>query len=131
MAETHLVPPDRVNDIWPYAADYLRAAVDRCGDWTLTDIRAELDRAYLQLWIVWDGSVAAAAVTELDNVPRGRVCRVVACGGHADWREAIKPIEQFAKNEGCTAMRIHGRAGWARLFRSYEIEWVALEKRLD
>lgn len=131
MADTLLILPDRVNELWPHVRDYLATAVDRCGDWTIEDIKTELDSAYLQLWIAWDGSVAAAAITEIDNVPRGKVCRVVACGGHADWPEAIKTIEQFAKDEGCVAMRIHGRAGWSRLFRSYEIEWVALEKRLD
>lgn len=106
----------------------------QCGDWTVADILAGLFGETLQLWVAFDGDrINAAAVTELDTVARGKVCRVVACGGrkHVSWADCIAPIEDFARAQGCVAMRIHGRPGWARVFDDYETEWVALEKRLS
>lgn len=86
------------------------------------------------LWVRWDGDkLRAAAVTQIAVVPRGKVCTVVACGGEraGGWKDAIAPIEAYAKDQGCVATRIHGRRAWAKVFDDYDLEWVALEKRLN
>jgi hypothetical protein len=38
--------------------------------------------------------------------------------------------ETFAKAEGCAAIRIHGRRGWAREFPDYRLTRILLEKNL-
>lgn len=86
------------------------------------------------LWVRWDGEeLRAAAITQLTIVPRGKVCTVVACGGEraGSWKAAIEPIEAYAKEQGCAAMRIQGRPAWARVFNDFDLEWVVLERRLN
>jgi len=40
------------------------------------------------------------------------------------------PYRIFAKAEGCAAIRIHGRRGWAREFPDYRLTRILLEKEL-
>lgn len=134
LAETLCVSPDRIDAMWPHVSGWFQAAVDRCGDWTLEALKDELNFERALLWVLWDGSaLKAAAVTQMTIVPRGKVCSVLACGGSraSTWREAISAIEDYAKSEGCVAMRMQGRRGWLRALEGYSIDWVALEKRLD
>lgn len=134
MAETLCVTPGRIEEIWPHIEPWFAKAVAQCGDWTVDAIREGVGAERMLLWILWDGeALKAAAVTQLIIVPRGKVCTVVACGGSAagSWKSAISPIEKYAKEEGCVSMRIQGRVAWTRVFDDYDLEWVALEKRLD
>jgi hypothetical protein len=39
-------------------------------------------------------------------------------------------IEQYAKDEGCSAIRLYGRKGWERVLDGYKVEHVILEKAL-
>ena len=107
-----------------------------------------------------DGTcVQAAAVTELQRTEWRKVCVIVACGAPsrcsrgsrlshpsswaavsraADSRAAdmrrwiglIEKIEEFARAEGCSATRIMGRKGWARVLASYRTKRIVLEKDL-
>lgn len=126
------VAPDLVQRTWPYVEHLIKGAVEKCGDWTLEDVKRGLDSRTCLLWVTFDGrEIPAAAVTMLQQVPRGLICLAVACGGQDDdWPERFRPIEDYARNEGCFATRIRGRPGWSRLFKDYKMEWVSLEKRL-
>jgi len=130
--DTLCVPPDRINEVWPHVAGWLSNAVGKCGDWTLKGIRAALDKEQAMLWIVWDGKLHAAGVTQLIVIPKGKICQVVACGGDQiiPWDIAFAPVEAYAKEQGCVAMRIEGRPGWKRIFADYTLDWVCLEKDL-
>jgi hypothetical protein len=125
------VPPDRAAEFWPFADAWIRSAVERCGDWTLDQIRTGvLDGRYL-LWIaVADGKARGAAVTRIVAPPR--ICEVVACGGDCRGHipRLLKVIEDFARRDGCDRVRISGRRGWARMLRDYRQPFITLEKVL-
>lgn len=126
------IDPAKVDLVWPFVSPLIGNAVDRCGDWTLEDVRRVLDQGAL-LWVTSeDGkTISAAAVTRLIETRKGLCCNVVACGGKDDdWRERFAPIEQYAKDEGCTITRIEGRKGWGRIFPDYKLSWITLEKAL-
>jgi hypothetical protein len=102
--------------------------------------------------------IDAAAVTELHRTEWRKVCVVVACGApsrlrasgrlrpsaRADasrtaasrvpdmrrWIRLLDGIEDFARAEGCSATRIIGRRGWARVLTSYQAKRIVLEKDL-
>jgi hypothetical protein len=124
--------PPKVDEFWPYAAPLLKAACDRCGEWSIGEIKREIEKGAL-LWIVWNGEeLKAACVTRLVEIKGEKICQVLACGGHdEDWRTRFEEIEDYARNEGCAKAQIQGRKGWARLFSDYELAWVTLEKRLE
>jgi hypothetical protein len=129
------IDPKDVHQIWPHVSTLLNNATQRCGDWTLSELRTGLHQGAMLLWVTTDGQkIYAALVSALEAVPAGLVCRVVACGGEAviPWVKAVAPIEQYARDEGCVAFRLQGRKGWSRVFREeFKTAWVALEKRLD
>ncbi len=100
-----------------------------------------------------DHEIVAAAVTELQQTERCKFCIVVACGGSsheehqgvdarlrglcrerpggmARWLHLLTPIENWARAEGCDAMRIMGRRGWSRVLPAYRLTRVVLEKEL-
>lgn len=132
-AETLCVAPGRLPEMWPHVEVALASAVTRCGDWTLQEIYDAISAGSMLLWVLWTGEkLSAAAVTRLSEVPRGKVCTVIACGGKSagSWQAAIAPIEAYAAQEGCSAMRIYGRVAWAKIFPDYDLAWVALEKGL-
>jgi hypothetical protein len=98
---------------------------------------ADVERAVLAgtqlLWVAADMRATwAAAVTELTCVGGEKLCTIVACGGRerARWLPLKAELEKFAKAEGCTAIRIHGRRGWAREFPDYRLTRILLEKEL-
>ena len=103
--------------------------------------------------------VQAAAVTELHRTEWRKVCVIVACGAPSGrsrgsgrlrpssraapsraaasptvdmrrWIGLIEKIEEFARAEGCSATRIMGRKGWARVLASYRTKRIVLEKEL-
>ena len=131
-ADLLCVHPHQVSEFWPYVESYLKVATERCGTWSIGEVRQQIDRGAL-LWIVWNGeAVKAACVTRLVMDHRGKVLEVVACGGEGqDWRTLYEDIEDYGRNEGCVISRISGREGWKRIFKDYDLAWVTLEKDLS
>lgn len=127
------VDPARIDEFWPHAKHLIRAAIERTNlssfEWIEKDI---LDGKQL-LWLAWNGeSIEAAATTQLVGENCRPVCVLTACSGHQRerWIHLFEKIEQYAKNEGCSTMRIYGRKGWERVLDGYRVEHVILEKAL-
>ena len=127
------VAPALLEKFWPHVSPLIAAAMRRGR---ITDF-AVVDRAVLSgnalLWIACDGGrIHAAAVTELSAVAGERFCTITACGGsgRAQWLPLIAELEDYARREGCAAMRIFGRTGWARVLPDYRVSRVLLEKPL-
>lgn len=123
------VDPKRIDEFWPHAKHLIRAAIEQTDLSDFADIeRAVLDGQQL-LWLAWNGqSIEAAATTHLSK----NVCVLTACSGYnrERWLPLFKRIENYAKQEGCKAMRIFGRKGWERALDGYRAEYVILEKQL-
>jgi hypothetical protein len=133
QCELVCIPPDRVHLVWPRVAGLIEAAMRRGDLSSFAGVQAAVSGGHALLWVAWDGDeIAAAAVTELHQTEWRKVCVIVACGGseRERWLELIEPIEEFARAEGCGAMRIMGRKGWARVLPKYRIRRVVLEKEL-
>ena len=125
------VHPSQASEFWPHVEPLLRRATEQCGQWSIPEIRHQVDKGAL-LWVAWDGAVRAACVTRLLLEKDGKVLEALACGGEGqDWRRLYEEIEDYGRNEGCVISRISGREGWRRVFKDYDLAWVTLEKRLD
>jgi hypothetical protein len=78
--------------------------------------------------------IAAAAVTALHETEWRKVCVVVACGARPregrGWLALLDGIENYARKAGCSAVRIMGRKGWARVLTSYRAKRIILERDL-
>jgi len=121
-----------LDKFWPLVEPLLKRAVERCGNWSIGEIRQQIEKGAL-LWIAWDGEVIkAACVTRLSLEKRGMVLEALACGGKGqNWRRLYEEIEDYGRNEGCVLSRVSGRDGWRRIFNDYDLAWITLERRLD
>ena len=146
------IPPSRVAEIWPHVCGLIRAAAVKCRDLSsYQPVESGVLAGRALLWLVIsreDGDdtgvkVHAALVTKLQQNERRKVCVIAACGGAIaredgrerpvgmrGWLDLIGPIEDFARAEGCSTMRIIGRAGWARVLPAYRLKNVVLEKEI-
>lgn len=118
--------------MWPHVSDKIRAAVERTGLSSFADIEADVLSGLQLVWVAWDGKdILAAATTQLVK-PAEKVCVLTACAGYdrERWMPLFAKIEQYAKDEGCSTMRIFGRRGWERVLDGYRVEHVILEKAL-
>lgn len=122
------IDPLRVSEFWPFAKWLIKAAVDRTNLSDFADIEKQVLAGEQLLWLAWSDRIEAAATTHL----AGNVCTLTACSGHnrKRWLSLFAQIENYAKQEGCTAMRIFGRRGWERVLDGYRVEHVVLEKEL-
>jgi hypothetical protein len=127
------VDPARVGELWPHVAAYIRRAMQRGqGDFAGTERDVLAGRALLWLAHV-EHHVLAAAVTQIAEDHAGKLCNLVACGGH-DWDRfghLIGGIEKYARDEGCQAVEITGRKGWSRRLRDFSVKHVTLRKELS
>ncbi|HEX5509826.1 MAG TPA: hypothetical protein VFX37_15100 [Pseudolabrys sp.] len=111
----------------------LQRASAKTGMGDFAQQEAEVLAGKQLLWLASDGAtIEAAATTQLVNENGRRLCVIVACGGHdrARWLPLIAGIEEFARREGCSEMRVYGRKGWARVLDDYRPRYVILEKKL-
>lgn len=134
MAELGCVDPTQIEEFWPFARPLIERAVKR----TNLSRWVEQERAILRgdqlLWLANDGEkIEAAATTHLTKGEDGRpVCTITACGGEnmEHWLPLIAGIEKYARNEGCSCVRIFGRKGWCRVLNEYHVEHVVLERQV-
>jgi len=127
------VDPSLVASVWPHARALVKRAIDRTGLCNFADIEREVLAGLQQLWLGWNGTaIQAAAVTQLVAIEGRKVCILVACAGsdRKGWLPLLAGLEQFAKNEGCRALRIIGRKGWSRVLEDYPVKYVVMEKEL-
>ncbi len=118
-------------------APLLRRATKRTGLSAFADIEREILAGGALLWlaVIGEGSalaIEAAASTSLQHTDAGKVCVITACAGHdmSRWLPLISGIENYARDEGCTCVRIFGRNGWLRVLDGYEASYVILDKEL-
>lgn len=129
MAELICIDPARIDEVWPHARHLIREAIERTGLSEFSEIESEVLAGKQLLWLAWNGSSIEAAATTALCTP---VCILTACSGsnRDRWLPLLSKIEQYARNEGCSAMRIFGRKGWERALDGYKVEHVVLQKGL-
>jgi hypothetical protein len=97
------------------------------------DVQRDVLAGNAYLWAATeDEHILAVAVTQIGRDAKGRLCTVVACGGR-DWARfghLIGMLEKYARDEGCGAIEVCGRPGWARLL-NYRTTRIVLRKDID
>jgi hypothetical protein len=117
---------DQIDRLWDRFAHHL----DRLTDYlNPEEIRLELKDAEKQLWGLQDGEdIVGVAITRIT----GRTCEVVGAAGAAPYeamRELHQAIEEWAREIGCSRMRLQGRKGWIKLL-GYTQTGIVAEKEL-
>jgi hypothetical protein len=127
------IDPAHIHTVWPHARPLIHAAMHRAAISDFTEVESAILAGENLLWLALDGpTIHAAAVTALHRVNNHKLCTIVACGGRdrARWLALKSVLEDFARAEGCRAIRILGRRGWARLLPDYTTTRILMEKEL-
>ena len=154
-AQLVCIPPDKVTQVWPHVRGLILAAMKRGDLSSFRPVEAGVLRGDALLWLAMareehqgvdprrrgpcrerpgghGEQVAAAAVTVLQQTEWRKVCVIVACAGAEmyRWLRLLDGIETYAGAEGCSAIRLMGRKGWARVLPSYRTKRIILKKDL-
>lgn len=128
------VPPAHLKQLWPVLSPLFMQVLARPGSgWTLQAMVENVIAERWYLWMVWDGAVKALCATELQlREDESKVCRILWCVGDdaKAFVPILRPIEQWAKSEGCSGMVAVTRKGWAKHLPDYKMSHVILEKAL-
>jgi hypothetical protein len=122
---------EQIDSLWDEYAHHLYR-LERDGYLIAEEVRADLRDASYQLWGIQDGQrIVGIAVTRVT----GRTCEVVGAAGNGGAsaqdlvRELHSKIEAWARDIGCSRMRLQGRKGWLRVL-NYTQTGIVGEKEL-
>lgn len=105
---------------------WIDAALEYSGgthDWY--DVVQGILEGRFQLWPAENGCI----VTEILTYPRKRIINVFLGGGEInDLIDLHGPVIEWAKQQGCTAATINGRAGWERKYR--DLGWKPMHRTI-
>ena len=137
------VPLDYVDDCWGRVAGFLERGVGESrGRYDIRALYDELMGGHQHLWVVFkDGDTVVAAFTTMFTSYPGRTnLSVVFCGSDDSmggvsgmWSNVMLDIIEWAKINGCSAVEVAGRRGWARVFRDlgFKESYVMIEAEVS
>jgi hypothetical protein len=131
-ADLVCVDPARVHEVWSLVRERVRLAIERTGLSDFALVEADILAGHQLIWLAWDGSICAVATTQKTSIGSKTICTLTTCQGYdrERWLPLFAKIEDYARDEGCEAMRIYGRKGWERVLDGYKVENVVMEKVL-
>lgn len=133
MVELICVDPAQVGHFWPWVQEYLFSAIRATNLSHTQSIAEAVLSGRSLLWIAWNGEkIIGAGSTELMSTDKDKICIITAWGGVdlPEWVHLVQRVEEYAKAEGCNAVRVFGREGWIRVLDGYRKTAVVLEKDL-
>lgn len=121
---------DQINTVWWQVEPLIQRALDRGSIYTIDDIYDALRSREMQLWAWVDKDIEACLVTAIQYTDT-TFCLLLALAGKSMnlWSRFLPLVEDWARDQGATEMRIYGRAGWAKV-TGYNIDYTRLSKRL-
>lgn len=134
LVEIFCVAPELAGRLWPLVKDrFAQVLIDYPSDTTIEATERDVIAGLQLIWIASDGAaIVAAALTALSVTPARKLCTITLAFGVNTrlWDTFMPMVEAYAKAEGCTALRIHGREGWKRVLKGFSEPWIVLNKEL-
>jgi hypothetical protein len=116
--------------VWERAEPLVQQALDRGSNYCVEDILEGLFNQSMQLWVYHD--FECVMVTAIQEKADTRFLLFLAMGGTGlkNWLKYLPIVEDWAKGEDCTEMRIYGRHGWSRYLPDFAVEYTKMVKRI-
>lgn len=86
-----------------------------------------------QLWVIGeDGDALAIVVTDIQQYPAFKACRMMQCAGNDKkrWLHHLDDIKAWARSVGCDRMQAIARPGWAKVLNDFKRTHVILEREI-
>lgn len=134
LARLFTVKPQDIEAVRPWLQPFLEDFARKTCLVSAEDVLEQAKHCECQLWSYHDGEKFRGVVaTRIHTNAAGKVCSLWVCIG-LDAEEIMEgmhaEIERWAREIGCYALEIVGRAGWERKLKGYRRSAVVLEKRL-
>ena len=115
--------------MWDQVSPLIQKALDEGSNYCLADIMEGLCNKSMQLWVYHD--FKCAMVTAIKEQDGEKFCLFLTMGGDdmSGWLKYLPIIEEWAKIQGCSEMRIYGRHGWVRT-TGYDFQYSKMTKRI-
>lgn len=103
---------NQIDDIWPYIERQVTRVLDLGSVYTLWQVYTELKNGNFHLWALPDAFCITAILRDPD-----KYCLIAILQGRnmKDWLPYLSVIEEWARVNDCTEVRVHGRRGWPRV----------------
>ena len=130
-----LPPLDELAERWREISPLIAKSTNRAGGaYQPIDVLRAAFQGQFGIWICEvDGEVKATIVTEIKQYPRRRALEMVFAGG-SDMNlwitEAIKAIDQHAREMACECITSLGRPGWLRAWGAEATGDIAMLRRV-
>lgn len=112
QAQLRIVPPPLPV---PFHFERLQGVIEEAlegGFFTLDDVAKAIVENKAQFW----PGANSVIITEIQDYPSEKVIQVWVAGGDMEEIMSMAPgIEAWARLQGCTAVLVEGRQGWARV----------------
>jgi|TARA_B100001094_G_scaffold64951_1_gene60958 hypothetical protein len=120
-----IISPQEVLKLWPTLEPQIQKSLDHGeGEYSTFDIfRKALDNL-MQIWVTVgaDNELNCVTVTQVSVYPEYKslqiLCLTVINQTVNDMKDQFHCLEDFAKQNGCSSLRVWGRKGWERKLRS-------------
>ncbi len=96
---------------------WIQRALDRGSNYTIEDIVKGIESGAMHLLHREDAAVVFAVQ---EDTTRFALILVFSCQDMSKWLHYMPDIHEWAREQGCEEMRIHGRKGWSKVL-GYEI----------
>lgn len=121
--------PDEIDKYWDDFKDHLYR-FERLGEINVNECRGDLRASKRQLWgYQKDGRVLGVVLTRIAG-PKCEICGAVGSATKDEIRETYAAIERWAREIGCTHMKVNGRKGWLRVLDGFKQTGIQAEKEL-
>jgi hypothetical protein len=136
MSQVHLVAPLHVNAVWGEVEKYITAGLKRSGNEYNSDhIKAYVVKGEQSLLIAVgeDNKIHGAATVEWSIFPNETIAFITSTGGKMlANKEVLSQVEEWARQQGATALRGACFESIARLWKAhgYERKYIIVEKKL-
>lgn len=124
MIEIVAIKPELLDQAWPVAAPFVEKVLPHNrGQYSLADVRRDIERGESLLLLVLEGQQCLAAVVCTFEEQQGkRVLHMpIVAGDRLDeWSDIChQTIPRIAKEYGCSMVTGRGRRGWIRKLAPY------------
>ena len=132
LAELSGVQFYEVDSVWNEVKPFVEKALQyNPGNFNSDDILRFIKNRDMQLWIISDGNIIGAGVTQIISYPRKKICLILLLSGNdfESWKHLLKDLIPWAKSNQCSALELQGRPGWERKLK-WEKTAIIMRKEL-
>jgi hypothetical protein len=131
--DIHRIHPEDIDEVWEFI-EPLTSNNKMLNNWVTSNYLYNLlvnNKA--DLWVNMDLTAfcIGATYSRIDNTKTYIVEYMTSDVSSSEgWNNTIKPIEEQAKEWGCSTIEVKGRKGWHRVLPEYKLKQITLEKQL-